>query len=158
MSLEPIRFVQGRPMLMAGVRRHHTFAEAARGIAAQWAEFRASGPIPHRQGSVAYGLLCGGDPATQVMEYMCGVEVSEFDAAHVGRMRIPPQYYAVFEHAGHASGLQATWQAIWNDWLPRSGYTPVDGPEFELYREDFDPRTGTGGIEVWSPVLPPAAG
>jgi AraC family transcriptional regulator len=45
-------------------------------------------------------------------------------------------------------------QAIWNDWLPRSGWRPVDGPEFEVYGERFDPRTGRGVIEVWSPVQP----
>jgi AraC family transcriptional regulator len=146
-------------MLLAGLRRQHTFAGAAAGIAAQWREFRGSGSIPHRVGDVAYGVLCGGDPAAQVMEYMCAVEVSEFDAAHAGRMRVPPQHYAVFEHAGPASGIQATWLAIWNEWLPRSGgYQLANGPEFERYDDRFDPRTGTGVVEVWASVVPPAAG
>lgn len=156
--LEPSRFVQGRAMLLVGLRRHHSFAEAAQGIPAQWQAFRQLGPIPHQQGSVAYGALCGGDPASQTMEYMCAVEVAEFDpaAGHLGRMRIPPQHYAVFEHPGHVSTLQTTWDAIWHEWLPRSGLQPVDGPEFEVYGERFDPDTGLGGIEVWSPVQPVA--
>ncbi|HEX6911601.1 MAG TPA: GyrI-like domain-containing protein [Longimicrobium sp.] len=154
MSLQPVRFEQGRPMLLAGLRRQHTFADAARGIAAQWRELREGPPVPHRQGGVAYGVLCGGDPAAQVMEYMCAVEVSEFDAAHAGRMRVPPQRYAVFEHAGPAAALQATWLAIWNEWLPRSGYGMANGPEFEVYDERFDPRTGTGVVEVWTSIVP----
>ena len=153
MSLEPIRFEQGRPMLLAGLRRQHTFADAARGIAAQWREFRQMDPIPHRQGDVTYGVLCGGDPVAQVMEYMCAVEVSEFDAAHTGRMRVAPQHYAVFEHTGPAAALLATWQAIWNDWLPRSGYRMANGPEFEVYDARFDPRTGTGLVEVWTSIV-----
>lgn len=49
-----------------------------------------------------------------------------------------------------------TWQAVWNEWLPRSGHLPVHGPEFEVYGEGFDPRTGPGGIEVWTAIQPPA--
>jgi AraC family transcriptional regulator len=155
-SIEPSRYEDGRPMQCAGLRRHHTFAGAAEGIPAQWQEFRQSGPIPHRQGTNAYGVICTGDPQTQTMEYMCAVEVSEFspDAPHPGRMRVPPQHYAVFEHPGHVSTTHQTWDAIHNDWLPRSGRKAVNGPDFEVYAERFDPRTGTGGFEIWFPVEP----
>jgi AraC family transcriptional regulator len=144
MPLEPSRYVQGRAMLLAGLRRHHSFAGSARSLAEQWDAFRRLGPLPHQRDTLVYGVLCGADPEQQTFEYMCGAEVAEFDpaAAHLGRMRIPPQYYAVFEHAGPASTLQATWEAIWHEWLPRSG------------RVRFDPRTGLGGIEVWSPIEP----
>lgn len=155
-SIEPSRFVHGRPMLLAGLRRHHTYAGAAESIPAQWEAFRGLGPIPHQRGTVAYGAMCGADPANQTFEYMCAVEVAEFDPAapHLGRMRIPPQHYAVFEHPGHVSTLRQTWDAIWHHWLPRSGCVPVDGPEFEVYGAGFDVGTGTGGIEIWSPVQP----
>jgi AraC family transcriptional regulator len=44
-----------------------------------------------------------------------------------------------------------------NKWLPRSGHevahVVVDAPDFfERYGEDFDPKTGMGGIEVWIPI------
>lgn len=143
-------------MLLAGLRRHHSFAGSAESLAAQWREFRRLGPIPHQQGATVYGVMCGGDPEKQVFEFMCAVEVAEFDpaAAHLGRMRVPPQHYAVFEHPGDPSTLRATWQAIWHDWLPRSGRIPVHGPEFERYGADYDPATGLGRIEIWSPVQP----
>jgi AraC family transcriptional regulator len=155
MSLEPSRYHDGRPMLFAGLRRHHTFAEAVEGIPAQWREFRRMGPFAHRQGSTAYGVICSGDEAAQTMEYMCAVEVSEFDPdATLGRMRVPPQHYAVFEHPGPVSTVRSTWDSIYHDWLPRSGRTAANGPDFEVYDERFDPRTGEGGIEIWFPVEP----
>ena len=32
------------------------------------------------------------------------------------------------------------------------GAEPADGPNFERYGASFNPRTGTGGFEVWIPV------
>lgn len=149
--LEPVRFEDGRPMLLAGLRQTHTFAGAEEGIAAQWRAFRALGAIPHQRGTASYGVLCGGDVQAQTMEYMCAVEVSEFDPAHPGRMRVPPQHYAVFEHTAPPAAVQQTWLAIWNQALPRAGLVPVNGPEFELYGERFEK---TGVIEIWAPVQP----
>lgn len=154
--LEPVRVEDGRPMLLAGLRQTHTFAGAAEGIAAQWRAFHALGDIPHQRGTAHYGVLCGGDPETQVMEYMCAVEVAEFDPAapHLGRMRVPPQRYAVFEHTGPPAAVQQTWLAIWNQALPRAGLALAHGPEFELYGERFDQA---GVIEIWAAVQPTAS-
>lgn len=155
-SIEPVRYAEGRAMQVAGLRRHHTFADAPRTIAAQWEAFNALGPIPGRRGAVAYGVMCGTQLAEQRFEYMAGVEVDGFDAlpADLGRMRVPVQHYAVFEHRGHVSTLWQTWGDIWQDWVPRSGRTPADTPDFELYGADFDPVTGRGTMEIWFPLQP----
>ena len=155
-SIEPSRFDDGRAMLLGGVRRDHSFAGMAESVPAQWQAFNALGTLPGQQGTTAYGVICTASPEAQTLEYMCGAEVAAFDALppDLGRMRIPAQHYAVFEHRGHVSTIRETWDAIWNDWLPRSGYVPVDGPEFAVYDDRFDVRTGTGGIEIWSPVQP----
>jgi AraC family transcriptional regulator len=148
MPLEPIRYEDGPSMLLAGLRRHHAFADAARTIAAQWDDFRALSGVPHQRGTALYGVLCGADMEKQTFEYMTGAEVAEFDPAwDLGRMRVPPRHYAVFAHAGPAAEMQRTWEAIWHQWLPRSGRTPVDGPEFERYG-------GSDVVEVWSPIQP----
>jgi predicted transcriptional regulator YdeE len=63
--------------------------------------------------------------------------------------------YAVFTHHGHVSTLHTTWDAIWHEWLPRSGYRMANTPEFERYDERFDPRTGSGTIEVWCSIQVP---
>lgn len=141
-------------MLLAGLRRVHAFADAPREIPRQWAEFRELGEIPGRVGSSAYGVMCGTDTARQTMEYMCAVEVASFDAlpASLGRMRVPAATYAVFTHRGNVASIADTWGWIWREWLPRSGVTPADTPDFELYDERYDARTGDGDVEIWFPV------
>jgi AraC family transcriptional regulator len=141
-------------MLLGGLRRRHGFDGAATTIPAQWQAFRELGAVPGQRGSTTYGVVCGSTPETRTFEYMCAAEVAAFEALprELGRMRIPAQRYAVFTHRGHVSGLRATWDAIWQDWLPRSGQHPADTPDFELYDERFDPRTGSGEIEIWFPI------
>ncbi|HYR11944.1 MAG TPA: GyrI-like domain-containing protein [Longimicrobium sp.] len=154
--MEPDRIVEGPAMLMAGLRRVHTFSGAAQSIPEQWQALREMGTLPGQQGTEMYGVMCGADPAAQTFEYMTGVVVASFDALPpgTGRMRIPAQRYAVFMHRGGVGTLHHTWEAIWNDWLPRSEYRMANTPEFELYGEGYDPRTGAGVIEVWASILP----
>ena len=155
-TLEPVRYVQGRPMLLAGIRRHHTFAGMAKGIPTQWEDFLKLGPLPTQVGTTAYGAICGGDPKTQQMEYMCAVEVQSFDAVpkELGRMRVPAVRYAVFLHEGNVATIQATWKQIFSTWLPSSGMRSANTPDFELYDERFDGATGDGGVEIWLGVQP----
>ena len=149
------QFENGRPMLLAGIRRHHAYASAGETITAQWREFEELARIPAQIGTVAYGVMCGGSPESQQFEYMCAVEVSSFDdlPADLGRMRVPEAFYAVFEHAGIVSTVQDTWNAIWKTWLPESGFGPANSPDFERYGEHFDSTTGEGGLEIFFPIV-----
>jgi AraC family transcriptional regulator len=149
-TFQPARYEQGRPMLFAGVRRKHAFAEMSKEIPRQWDDFNKLGQLPGQVGSTAYGAICGGDPATQTMEYMCAVEVRSFDALpkELGRMRVPAVRYAVFLHAGNVATIQSTWQRIFA-WLPSSGLQSAHTPDFEVYGEGFDAATGDGGVEIW---------
>ena len=36
--------------------------------------------------------------------------------------------------------------------MPESDYEIADAPALERYNDDFDGRTGTGGIELWIPI------
>lgn len=154
MPIEPARLADAPAMLLAGPRRHHAFADAARDIPGQWAELRALLPLPGQVGDVAYGAVAQADPARGTFEYMCAVEVASFDALPpaLGRMRVPAQRYAVFVHRGGVATMRATWDAIWGDWVPRSGVRPADTPDFERYGEGFDPATGAGVVEIWFPI------
>jgi AraC family transcriptional regulator len=58
----------------------------------------------------------------------------------------------VFTHREHISRIRSTWHTIFNQWLPASGYSIADAPDFESYSEDFDPHTGTGVVEIWIPI------
>jgi AraC family transcriptional regulator len=92
-------------------------------------------------------------------DYLCGVEVSLSSRlpAAFKKVNIPAQKYAVFPHRGHVSEIARTVKAIYSRWLPTSGHTlPAASPRrptfFERYGEEFNPRTGRGGIEIWLPI------
>jgi AraC family transcriptional regulator len=64
-------------------------------------------------------------------------------------MRIHAQDYAVFEHRENVSSIRSTWEQIF-EWLAgTAAYESAHKPDFEVYDESFDPRTGLGGVEIW---------
>ena len=152
-SAEPIRFTDGSPMLLAGLRRRHTCADAPRTIMRQWDDFRSLPPLPDPVGGLTYGVICGA--AVGGIEYMSAMQVHNFDSlpGEMGRLQVPAQHYAVFEHRGHVSGIRALWQAVMDDWLPRSGFQSAHRPDFERYDERFDSGTRSGVVELWLGVI-----
>jgi len=149
----PVRFEDGRPMLLAGLRRRHLFDGAETGIAGQWREFLAADPVPTRVGTHYYGVMCGSDG--EGIEYMCGVEVESFGSLPegLGRVRVPPQQYAVFAHDRCATSLRPTWAGILG-WLSGGPWESAEQPDFERYGPDSDPTAPGEGVEVWVGVVP----
>ncbi|MFM0341374.1 AraC family transcriptional regulator [Paraburkholderia fungorum] len=151
--LEPPRFEEGTAFLVAGLSERYT-SETCAAIPSQWQRFGDYfGKVPGQLGNVAYGVCYNADDAGNI-DYLCGVEVSDFSAlpAELSRLRIAPQRYAVFSHREHISTIRRTWNTIWNRWLPASGHLPADAPNFERYDEKFDPVSGMGGLEIWLPL------
>lgn len=139
-------------MLIAGFGQRFEY-ENLDGIPALWQRFVPHiGTIPDEVPGVAYGVMAHGDATG--LDYICGVEVTDFGSVdrEFTRIRLAPQRYAVFVHREHVSGIRGTMQAIWREWLPRSGLETADAPAFERYGPQFDARTGEGGLEVWIPV------
>jgi len=158
LKLEPPRFEDGKALLIAGLGGHCT-PETMSELPAQWQRFAPHiGKIPGQIGRSTFGVSwCPNDSLD--IEYLCGVEVSNFSSlpGEFTIVSIPAQRYAVFAHLGHVSAIRETIGAIGSQWFPESGYEPVartgEAPDFfELYTEDFDPRTGMGGMEIWIPV------
>lgn len=152
-NLEPPRFEDGKPFLVAGLSARYS-CETSTAIPAQWQRFGAYlGKLPGQVGKVAYGVACNCDDVGN-FDYLCGVEVSDFSAlpAEFSRLRIAAQRYAVFHHREHISTIRRTWNTIWNQWLPASGHVPADAPNFERYDMRFDPLSGMGGLEIWLPL------
>jgi AraC family transcriptional regulator len=152
-NLQPPRFATGKPLLIAGLGERYT-CESGAAIPGQWQRFHQAEPgIPGRIGKVAYGVCCNGDDSGN-FDYIAGVEVADFSdlPREFSRVRIPEQRYAVFSHRDHISTIRRTVNTIWNHWLPASGLTAADAPNFERYDENFDPETGNGGLEIWIPV------
>jgi AraC family transcriptional regulator len=152
-TLRAPRMENGRALLIAGLGSHFDFENIA-GIPGLWQRFRDhAGAVPGQVGKVAYGVCYNTDEAGN-FDYIAGVEVTDFTALpkDFARLRLAEQLYAVFPHNQHVSAIRGTFMAIFNDWLPNSGYRSADAAPFERYDERFDGHTGMGGFEIWIPV------
>ncbi|WP_407176631.1 GyrI-like domain-containing protein [Bradyrhizobium sp. STM 3562] len=152
-TLAPPRFETARAFLVAGVGDRFTHENGA-GIPLLWQRYhREVEDIPNRVGQVAYGVCCNGDDAGN-FDYIAGAEVADFSdlPRAFSRVRIPEHKYAVFTHRDHVASVRRTFNTIWNQWLPQSGFRIADAPVFERYDEKFDPSTGNGGFEIWLPI------
>jgi AraC family transcriptional regulator len=152
-ELEPPRFEHSPALLVAGLCERYTCENLA-GIASQWQRFLPYfGHVPGQVGRIAYGVISNTDEAGNI-DYLAGVEVADFSrlGPELARLRIPGQRYAVFRHREHISSIRATMFTIFNRWLPQSGHEVLDAPELERYGEEFDSRTGLGGLEIWIPI------
>ena len=152
-NIEPVRFENGEPMLIAGLSQRYD-GESSLAIPAQWHRFAPHiGNIAHQVGDITYGVCCNGDGKGN-FDYICGVEVS--DAAGLpkdfAQLQLKPQRYAVFAHRENIATLRRTMGSIWKKWLPQSNYKTANAPDFERYGPEFDGRTGNGGLEIWIPV------
>lgn len=154
-GMTPLRYVDGAPFLLAGIRRRHAYASAPTSIAEQWQALPGVA-LPALVSADAYGAICGHD--AQGFEYLCGREVASFDALPdtCGRMRVPAQRYAVFAHDGPVTTLAESWRDVFV-WLAASPYTSAEGPDFERYGARFDEQAGRGDIEIWLGIVPRAA-
>ncbi len=105
--------------------------------------------IKHRAGP-AYGI-CGDLEDDGRFHYLAGFEVTEAVdlPADMEKWDVPEQQYAVFPCS--LKTIHETYQYIFETWLPQSGYTRDDGPDFEFYGEEFDMATGEG-MAIYMPV------
>ncbi len=74
-------------------------------------------------------------------------------AGAVGVQTVPGGRYAVFLHCGPHEKLMSTYDAIFGDWLPRSGEALRDQSGFELYLHT--PETAAPAdlrTEIWLPL------
>ncbi|PWJ85227.1 AraC family transcriptional regulator [Pseudaminobacter salicylatoxidans] len=152
-KLEEPRFVDGKPMLIAGLGERYAFDSPNNAIPALWQRFNAyQGSIPGAVPNAWYGICCNFDDSS--FEYVSGVEVTDFSEMpkEFSCVRLAAQKYAVFAHRDHVSKIRNTVHAIWRNWLPNSQFEAADAPNFEHYGPEFDGRTGNGGLEIWIPL------
>ena len=151
--LQPPRFEEGAPLLLAGLARRHASDAGPRDIPGQWDRFAQE---PHvdtgRVGDAYYGVCWNAKDGS--FDYLCAFAVADTSRLPDGwtSLRIPARRYAVFTHREHISAIRHTWRAIWNEWVPTSGHTALDEPTFERYGPEFDGETGNGGVEIWIPI------
>lgn len=148
------RFENGAAMLIAGLGGR--YGPENRGqIPALWQRFGPQyfGRVPGQVDRRTYGVCSNMDDKGNV-DYLAGVEVASSDGlpTELTQIRIAPQRYAVFAHAGHISAISSTWMGIFDAWLPKSGLALAAAPSFELYGEAFDPAIAIGNVEIWIPL------
>lgn len=69
-------------------------------------------------------------------------------------LTIPNGLYAVFLHKGKASNFLTTFNFIYAEWLPQSGYELVHRPHFEILGEKYKNNDDESEEEIWIPVQP----
>jgi len=93
-------------------------------------------------------------PNTPFMKW-AGVPVNEEAAIPAGmaEFRIPAGKYAMFTHKGTAQEFRQTWQQIYDQWLPQSGYQLREAPHFEILGERYKGHDNPESEEeVWIPI------
>ncbi|MBB3611031.1 GyrI-like domain-containing protein [Rhizobium sp. BK602] len=154
-KLDAPRFETRAAMLLAGLAETYAH-EATQGIPSLWQRFNQHfGFIPDQIGNVAYGVCTQEPGSTESFRYMSAAEIGSADnlPEDFTTLQLPAQRYAVFTHRGHISGISATVQQIFGEWLPQSGHQHGGTPDMmERYDDRFDPRTGMGVTEIWIPL------
>lgn len=146
--LEP-KFVQLNAVKLVGfaIKTTSTAGENSKTIPAFWNDYMKSGNMEklHSESFIKkhdeYGVCFPEDPKSGEFEYVIGVErkddVAIPEAYHV--CEIPPATYAVFstppsDSVNFVSSIQGTWNYIFNEWFPTSGFEYAPGcVDFELY-------------------------
>ena len=152
------RIEVGKPLLLGGLRQTYSMS-AANDLSQQWQRF-----VPHmaklssNNSKVAYGAVFHASGADN-FDYLTAVEISgpEKAPAEFSSVSIPAQRYAIFPHPGNVSEIKSTIREIWEHWMPSSGYRRAADDAgsvsmLERYGEGFDPKTGTGDMELWIPI------
>jgi AraC family transcriptional regulator len=143
--------------LLAGMRRYFAYEDRG-GIPMLWQHFAPQlGHIGGEIKGATYGVCIEptGDKAEEGFDYFASVAVQSLDdlPQDLLGMRIPACTWAIFHHPDHVSSLATTCAAA-AEWLAREGYAPAGGTVqmIEFYGPQFDPRTGSGGCDIWMPI------
>jgi AraC family transcriptional regulator len=147
------RFERGKEIVVAGLNESYTFENRVK-IPVQWERFAPKiGKVPGQMGQVSYGVCWNVSPG-RGFEYLSGVEVKDAKSlpAEFATVRLPAREYAVFTHQDNVSAIGNTIDKIWNEWVPQAGLKVASAPCFERYTEEFNPKTGMGGMEIWIPL------
>lgn len=87
--------------------------------------------------------------------YLAGMEVKPDQEVPEGMSfrDVPAAEYAVFEHIGSLVNLHDTYDSIYGEWMPKSGYSRAEADDFELYDERFKYGAPESVMEIWVPVI-----
>jgi AraC family transcriptional regulator len=153
-ALEEPEIVTVGPFNFVGLSERVSFANAPRLVPGLWRQFMPHyESIPDKAQPIPAGVTTTLDEDGN-FDYVCAVEVKRFGdvPAPLVKVTVPKQTYAVFQHRGHISTVNQTFDAIWNDWFPLHDKTTADGPSLERANPGFNTMTGNGGETLWVPI------
>lgn len=86
--------------------------------------------------------------------YLGGAEVASPADCPPGMQlwRVPAGKYAVFKHIGALETLSKTYDAIYNNWMPKSAYKRANRPDLEVYNEEFHDFSPDSVLYLWVPI------
>lgn len=115
-------------------------------LSGRWDDLSSAEP------GVSYGASY--DQTDTGFRYIAGVPVDPGTPAPDGMERFlaPAGRYAVWIHEGPVAELHMTMRAIFETGLKDAALAFRLAPELERYDESFDPKTGSGRVELWIPV------
>lgn len=149
-KLSPPRIETMPARRFAGLMQRHDMSQS-NSIPAQWQRLKSYlGNVPGAVPGAAYGIVTEGEE--NFCTYLCGVEITpsaELPPEFV-TVETPARRWARVTHSAHISTIRSTIRAIYDQWLPNSGYRQADDISFvEYYGPDFNPVTGLGTSEIW---------
>ncbi|MDR2941749.1 MAG: GyrI-like domain-containing protein [Treponema sp.] len=164
--MEP-KMVKKTDVKLAGfVLKTNNNGENKKAIPKFWQEYISSGKMRKLHGETfiknhaEYGVCFITNSETGDMEYVIGIEVKDGANVPAGyhTCTIPEALYAVFstppsDTAAFTAAIQGTWNFIYSEWFPKSGYE-FDGMKCDY--EFYDERdTGEKGnvCEIYIPVV-----
>ncbi|MGG3519684.1 AraC family transcriptional regulator [Bacillus pseudomycoides] len=114
----------------------------------------------HTDQYVELGMCTDFNLETGDFTYIIGMEVTSFDGVptELAQRTFPEATYAVFTtpkvpHKDMVSSIQQTWNAVFTEWFPHSGYEHAGVTEFELYDERcHEDKSEFAQVEIWLPV------
>lgn len=112
----------------------------------------------HQDNSIFYGITYTNSrtPADENTKYtyMVGTPTHIYNSLPLEMTihTIARGEYAVFYHVGPISGIQATFDYIFKEWIPQSMYKSRNGEVFEYYDERFRDERYDSVLEIWVPV------
>jgi predicted transcriptional regulator YdeE len=100
---------------------------------------------------IGYGV-CGSMDDQGAFDYMAGFEVTRVEGVPAGMTswEVPEQTYAVFPCT--LKTIHDAYQYAFQTWLPSSGYQQGEGPDFELYDEEFDHADPDPRLTIYIPI------
>ena len=120
-----------------------------------WEEYLpVAGNVPNLVESPYYGVIGRVDDISEELTYCACREVSRSGSAPSGftEMKIPSATYASFAHRGDPLKVDHTVNFIYGTWLLTSGMRHTNGPDLEIYGDQYSLNPENSTIHYAIPV------